>query len=156
MLLIDNNVRVVHTCAVTQRSRGIRVSEPLAAEIEREAGRRAKSWSATAAELLEEAIRLRRAPGITFADGPAGRRAVIAGTGLDVWEVIAAWRQGGQDWKALQTAYPWVGEASLQAALGYYRHYPEEIDARLAREAEWTLERVRRELPFAARPPGSP
>lgn len=141
----------VHTCAMTQRSRGIRVSEPLAVEIEREAGRRAKSWSATAAELLEEAIRLRRAPGITFADGPAGRRAVIAGTGLDVWEVVAAWRQSGPDWEALKAAYPWVAEASLQAALGYYRLYPDEIDARLAREEEWTAERVRRELPFAAR-----
>ena len=59
---------------MTQRSRGIRVSEPLAADIEREARRRQRSWSAIAAELLDEAIRMRRAPGIVFADGPAGRR----------------------------------------------------------------------------------
>jgi uncharacterized protein (DUF433 family) len=138
---------------MTQRSRGIRVSEPLAADIEREARRRDRSWSATAAELLDEAIRMRRAPGIVFADGPAGRRAVIAGTGLDVWEVVAAWRAGGEDLAALKAGYAWLDETALHAALGYYRLYPAEIDARLAREAEWTAARVRAELPFASRTP---
>jgi uncharacterized protein (DUF433 family) len=134
-----------------QRSRGIRVSEPLAADIEREARRRARSWSATAAELLEEAIRMRRAPGIVFADGPGGRRAVVAGTGLDVWEIVATWRACGQDLAALAASYAWLDQTALHAALGYYQLYPAEVDARVAREAEWTAERVRRELPFAVR-----
>ncbi len=138
---------------MTQRSRGIRVSEPLAADIEREARRRDRSWSATAAELLEEAIRMRRAPGIVFADGPAGRRAVVAGTGLDVWEIVATWRGGGEDVDVLKESYAWLDEPALHAALGYYRLYPAEVDARLAREAEWTADRVRQELPFAARTP---
>lgn len=143
----------VHIVHMTQRSRGIRVSEPLAAEIEREARRRARSWSATAADLLDEAIRMRRAPGVVFADGPAGRRAVVAGTGLDVWEVVAAWRHGGEDLDALRAAYPWLAASALHAALGYYRLYPAEIDDRLSREAAWTPERVRAELPFAVRTP---
>ena len=137
---------------MTQRSRGIRVPEPLAGEIGKEAARRAKSWSAVAAELLDEAVRMRRAPGIVFADGPTGRRAVVAGTGMDVWEIVAAWRAGDQDFDQLQADYSWLGLPALKAALGYYQLYPQEIDARLAREAEWTAERVRRELPFAARP----
>jgi uncharacterized protein (DUF433 family) len=136
---------------MSQRSRGIRVSEPLAADIEREARRRARSWSATAAELLEEAIRMRRAPGIVFADGPGGRRAVVAGTGLDVWEIVATWRACGQDLAALAASYAWLDQTALHAALGYYQLYPAEVDARVAREAEWTAERVRRELPFAVR-----
>ena len=44
-------------------------------------------------------MRMRSAPGVLFADGPAGRRAVIAGTGLDVWEVIAAWRAADEDFE---------------------------------------------------------
>jgi uncharacterized protein (DUF433 family) len=138
---------------MSQRSRGIRVSEPLAADIEREARRRDRSWSATAAELLDEAIRMRRAPGIVFADGPAGRRAVVAGTGLDVWEIVATWHGTGEDFDALKASYAWLDETTLHAALGYYQLYPADIDARLAREAEWTADRVRRELPFTARTP---
>ena len=94
------------------------------AEIECEAARRAKSWSATAAELLEEAVRMRRAPGVVFAEGPAGRRAVVAGTGLDVWEVIAAWRAAGERLEKLKATYPWLAEAQIRSALGYLRALP--------------------------------
>src|SRR3990172_10774621 len=38
---------------------------------------------------IDEGMRLDRHPGIVFRDGPAGRRAVVAG-GPDVWEVIVA------------------------------------------------------------------
>lgn len=92
---------------------------------------------------------MRRAPGIAFAQGPAGRRAVIAGTGLDVWEVIATWRAGGDSEEILRQSYPWLTEPQLRAALAYYQTYPAEIEARLEREAQWTPERVRREFPFA-------
>jgi hypothetical protein len=36
-------------------------------------------------------------PLIRFADGPAGRRARLLGTGKDVWEVIAVVRDNGGD-----------------------------------------------------------
>ncbi len=138
---------------MTTKSRGVRVPAQLDREIGREAEVRGRTWSATAQELLDEAIRMRRAPGILFADGPAGRRAVIAGTGLDVWEVIAAWREANEDFERLRAGYPWLTEPQLRAALSYYRLYPEEIDERLERERSWTPERVRSELPFAT-PPG--
>jgi len=92
---------------------------------------------------------MRRAPGIGFVDGPVGRRAVVAGTGLDVWEIIATWKEGGESQETLRRNYPWLTEAQLRAALGYYETFPSEIDARLEREAQWTPERVRRELPFS-------
>ncbi|HSG38117.1 MAG TPA: DUF433 domain-containing protein, partial [Thermoanaerobaculia bacterium] len=110
---------------------------------------RGKSWSAMIAELLEEAVRMRRVPGVAFADGPAGRRAVVGGTGLDVWEVIAAWRAGGDSYVSLRQGYSWLTDAQLRAALSYYEVYPREINARLEREAQWTPDRVRQDLPFA-------
>ena len=35
----------------------------------------------------------------------------------------------------LRQNYPWLSEAQLRAALGYYEIYPSEINARLEREA---------------------
>lgn len=131
------------------KTRGIRVPEELETEIRREAEARGKSWSATTNELLREAIRMRRVPGVVFADGPSGRRAVVAGTGLDVWEVIAAWKAGGKEPEKLRKDFDWLKETQLRAALAYYQLFPDEIDARLAREDRWTPERLRAELPFA-------
>jgi len=92
---------------------------------------------------------MRRAPGIVFADGPTGRRAVVASTGLDVWEIVATWREGQQDDEELRRNYPWLTDAQLRSALEYYKLYPQEIGARLEREARWTPERMEVELPFA-------
>jgi uncharacterized protein (DUF433 family) len=99
--------------------------------------------------LLTEALKMRRVPGIVMMDGPAGRRAVVAGSGLDVWEIIATWQACGRDERQLAQNYPWLTQPQLRAALAYYALYPDEIEARLAREHQWTPERVRRELPFA-------
>jgi uncharacterized protein (DUF433 family) len=131
------------------KAKGIRIPDELDQAITYESEARGKSWSAMTAELLEEGIRMRRAPGIGFVDGPAGRRAVVAGTGLDVWEVVATWKESGRGYEALRRNYPWLSEAQLRAALAYYEIYPSEIDARLEREAQWTPEKVRRELPFS-------
>ena len=98
---------------------------------------------------------MRRAPGVVFTDGPAGRRAVVAGAGLDVWEIIATWERCERDYGSLKQEYAWLTEPQLRAALGYYELYPEEINARLERERSWTPERLRHELPFSApRPAG--
>jgi uncharacterized protein (DUF433 family) len=99
-----------------------------------------------AGELLDEAIRVRRAPGVVFVDGATGRRAVIAGTALDIWELVATWRDVECDMDRLAQSYPWLSEMQLRAALGYYRLYPDEIDARIEREDVWTPERVRQDL----------
>ena len=137
---------------MSSRARGIRLPEGLENEIQREMERSRRSWSQVVADLLEEAVKMRRAPGITFTIGPTGRRATVAGTGLDIWEVISTWKACGADYGQLQRDYPWLDEAQLRAALNYYELYPEEIEARLEQEGRWTEERVRAELPFA-RPP---
>jgi uncharacterized protein (DUF433 family) len=131
------------------RAKGIRISDDLDQAIARESEVRGKSWSAMTAELLEEAIRMRRIPGIAFVDGPTGRRAVVGGTGLDVWEVISTWKATDSGYESLRENYPWLTDAQLRSALAYYEAYPKEIDARLEREARWTPERVWQELPFS-------
>jgi uncharacterized protein (DUF433 family) len=132
-----------------KRARGIRITEELARDIAHEAEARGVSWSAMTTALLTEALKMRRVPGIVMVDGPTGRRAVVAGSGLDVWEIIATWQAGGHDERQLAQNYPWLTPAQLRAALAYYALYPDEIAARLAREQRWTPERVRHDLPFA-------
>ncbi len=89
-------------------------------------------------------------PGVVFRDGPAGRRAGLAG-GPDVWEVINAVRASGlKGDAALQAAGDWgrLSAGQVRAAVGYYAEYPEEIDAWIARhleEADASEERWRRE-----------
>ncbi|MFP5286990.1 MAG: DUF433 domain-containing protein [Thermoanaerobaculia bacterium] len=121
----------------------IDLPQDLEQEIAREAERRGQTWSSVTTDLLTEAVRMRRVPGIVFGDGPTGRRAVVAGSGIDVWEVIATWQEGGRDFEQLRRNYDWLSEAQLRAALRYYELYPEEIEARLARERQWTPETIR-------------
>lgn len=135
--------------------RTIRLPEQLERDLEREFERRGvKEWSSGVVDLLSEAVRMRRVPGIVFVDSRTGRRPVVAGTGLDVWEIIATWKAVGEDDDRFREAYDWLTETQRRSARNYYALYPEEIDRRLAIEESWTPERVRRELPFASpRPP---
>jgi uncharacterized protein (DUF433 family) len=83
-----------------------------------------------------------------FMDGPVGRRASIAGTGLDVWEVIATFKSVGEDGERLEDSYGWLSDRQLSAALAYYGLYPEEIDARIEEEEYWTPEKLYAEFPY--------
>ena len=127
----------------------IRVPQELDEEIEREIRRRGvRDWTTGALSLLEEAIRMSRAPGIVFVEGRGGRRAAVAFSGLEVWEIVATWREAAQDWNRLREAYPELSEPQLRAALNYYRLYPAGVDQRLEMEEYWTPERLAAELPF--------
>ena len=106
-----------------------------------------RDFSTVVNELLAEAVKIRRCPGILFADGPSSRRAILAGTGLDVWEVIATYKGLDRDVVRLRSAYHWLGEAQLRAALGYYAAYPDEIERRIARNDTWTKEKLARQHP---------
>lgn len=85
--------------------------------------------------LIEEGLRQRRCPGIVFTDGPTGRRATVAGTGIDVWEVIRIYKACGGNLEALAQAVPHLSRRQLEAALHYFRSYSQEIEERLTREA---------------------
>jgi uncharacterized protein (DUF433 family) len=79
---------------------------------------------------VEEGLRMDEHPLIRFADGPAGRRARITGTGKDVHEIIAAVRDNGGD--AAETArYLEIPLGLVQAAIAYYGAYTSEIDQQI-------------------------
>jgi uncharacterized protein (DUF433 family) len=122
--------------------KSLRIPEDIAKAIEELADASDRDFSSAANELLAEAVRMRRCPGIVFADGPSGRRARIAGTGLDVWEVIATHDHLGRDLARLRETYHWLPEHQIRAALGYYAAYPDEIDRYIVRNARWTKERL--------------
>ena len=59
--------------------KSIRLPEEAVKDIEILAEDTGKDFSGLARDLLMEAIKMRKCPGIAFADGPTGRRARIAG-----------------------------------------------------------------------------
>jgi len=85
---------------------------------------------------VEEGLRMDEHPMVRFAEGPAGRRARLVGTGSDVWEVIAAVRDNDGNLPA-SAAYLELPLGLVQSAVTYYGAYPDEID-------EW-IERNERE-----------
>jgi len=112
--------------------KSLRLRQGLRAEIDRMAKRSRRSFSEVTQELIEEALRMRKCPGIYFADEPAGREAKIAGTGLGVWEVIAVHGAVRGRQQALAKRFPWLSEAQIRAALIYYQAYHDEIEALVA------------------------
>ena len=129
---------------------GLRLPEDVRSEVEREQQMRGTTFSAAAVSLLREAIRMRRVPGIHFVEGVGGsRRAAVAGTGLEVWEIVRTYKEVGEGYGELRRSYPWLSEPQLRAALSYYELYPEEIEMRLELEESWTPDRVKQEMPFA-------
>ena len=117
-------------------------------EIEQMAKETGQVFSNVTKDLLQEAIKMRRCPGIIFAEGTSGRRARVAGTGIEVWEVIAAYKSVKEDFKRLKKAYHWLSGQQLKAALGYYAIYPKEIDRLIEQNEQWNDERLRERYPF--------
>jgi uncharacterized protein (DUF433 family) len=97
-------------------------------------------------EMLDESLRTRRYPGITFVEGPAGRRAHLAGTGLDVWEVIELLREYGSA-SALLEHFPRLSPMAIHIAEAYAGEYRQEIDAFLEANAQ-APEQLRRRVPW--------
>ena len=73
-------------------------------------------------------------PGIVFRDGPAGRRAGVAG-GPDVWEVIEVFQAEGSN-RSEAAANLGVRPGLVDAAIAYHRAHRDEIDGWIAANAE--------------------
>ena len=132
--------------------KSLRLPEETVKEVENLASSTGTDFSGLARDLLEEAVKLRRCPGITFADGPAGRRARIAGTGIEIWELIATFKGLEEDYEKLKETYHWLSEQQIRAALSYYALYAKEIDKRIASNEEMTEDKVRKRFPFLSKP----
>jgi hypothetical protein len=104
------------------------------------AAHRDLTLSSATSRLVDEALRSREHPLITFTDGPAGRRARLVG-GPDVWEVIGAIRSireaepalAGDEILAAAAETSGAPVPFIRAALAYWSDYPEEVDAFLHR-----------------------
>ena len=86
---------------------------------------------------VDEGLRHDAHPLIQFLDGPSGRRASLAGRGLDVWEVIATIRDNNGS-MAEAADYLQVPAGLVEAAVAYYGEYTDEIDREIEfNEAEY-------------------
>jgi len=110
------------------KQHSLRVPEALDRQVSREIEFRGeRDWSKGAISLMEEAVRASQVPGVVFVQRRDGRRAAIAFSGLEVWEIVSTWQEAEQRWEDLLAAYPELTETQLRAALAYYQAYPEEI-----------------------------
>lgn len=131
--------------------KSVRLDRETVRDIEQIRRRNHRTFSSLAGELLAEAAKMRRCPGILFADGPSGRRARVEGCGVEVWEIIASYQALDQDDRRLSKAYSWLDDRQLLAALGYARAYPDEVEQLIAENKSIDAEAVSRQLPFARR-----
>ena len=122
-----------------------RLPEALLDRLDDEAAARGTSVTALVTTILDEGLKTTRVPGVVYRDGPAGRRAALAG-GPDVWEVIRDVRDtpGKGEVRVRRMADELgVPLPAVRAALDFYAAFPEEIDQRIDAEAR-TAERLRR------------
>jgi uncharacterized protein (DUF433 family) len=124
----------------------VRLEPSLLGALRERARRLGRPLSAVIRDLLDEALRIQRHPGIIFVEGPAGRRAHLAGTGLDVWEVIELLSEYGSA-EALREHFPRLSAIAIHVAEAYARAYPEEIETFLKANAE-TPDALRRKVPW--------
>jgi hypothetical protein len=103
------------------------------AHLEAHARRRGETKTRIVERLIEEGLRMDEHPAITFRDGPAGRRAALAG-GPDVWEVIDTLQRTGEKGdRAILATAEWgaLTVAEVRAAVRYYGEHGDEIHARI-------------------------
>lgn len=101
-----------------------------------EAGRLRVPARTLAQDLVEEGLRMRRHPGVVFVDRPAGRRTGLARRPrLTVANVIETVRASADLDEAAD--YLDLSRTELEAALGYYAEFREEVDAEIEREQEY-------------------
>ena len=131
--------------------KSLRIPVDTVNEIERIVQESGRDFSSITKDLLAEAIKMRRCPGIVFTDGVTGRKARVAGTGQDVWEIIATYKSVNNDTKRLKKAYHWLSEQQLKSAIGYYNTYRDEIDQQIERNESWTHETISKHYPFLGR-----
>ena len=103
-------------------------------QLRRRARESGQTQTALAERYIVEGIRTDEHPLIHFRDGPGGRRPVIAGTRLDVWQVIETLRQNDNSVEATAD-YLELPAQKIRVAVRYYAEYQAEID-------EW-IERAR-------------
>lgn len=94
--------------------------------------------SRLAERYVDEGTRMDDHPGIVFRGGPTGRRAALA-AGPDVWELMATLKGGearGEEAIAATAQLLDLTQSQVRTAVRYYAAFPDEIDERIARNAQ--------------------
>lgn len=126
----------------------VRLRPDVERRLEEEARRARRPKAAMLEALADEALRIRRFPGIGFRGSEHDRRAWVMGTGLDVWEMIELYRDGGEE---ILENHP-ISRRQLEVALAYYEEYADEIDRHIEENSR-TPEEWRRLYPGIIPPP---
>lgn len=100
--------------------------------LEREANRAGLPKTRMLERLAEEAMRMGRFPGLVFRGPEHRRRAAVAGTGLDVWELVMLHQAEGKE--AVLAAHPVTGR-QIDLALAYHREHPADVNRFLEENA---------------------
>ena len=131
------------------RSVSVRVDQETLKQVREMARCTDRSIGQVLSSLVDEGMRMRRCPGIIFTDGPTGRRATVAGSGIDVWEVIQVSR-ACKSRRQLARVLPQLSKPQLDAALTCSVCFPDEIDRHI-KENEVCLTLLQRRSGFIAR-----
>jgi uncharacterized protein (DUF433 family) len=105
----------------------MRLSEETDRLITAEAKRTKRSKGSVVETLAEEALKARLVPGVAFRGDDYDRRAWLMGTSLDVWQVVEAFKDFGEDFGQVVGETD-LTERALRTALSYYKRFPREID----------------------------
>ena len=131
----------------TRKHRSFRFDPDTLARLEQRARATGMTQTALVERYVDEGLRHDAHPEITFVDEPAGRRPRLAGSGLDVWEIVVT-LQDNEGSVPEAAAYLDVPEWRILAAMRYYADFRYEIDAwieandRMAQEEEARMRRV--------------
>ena len=109
------------------------VSDEVAARLDVESAASGLPSPTLAASLIDEGLKTREYPGIVYRDGPAGRRASLAG-GPDVWQVIRALKEvpaDGFDPVETVSVEADLHPRQIRLAMEFHKAYPDEIQALL-------------------------
>lgn len=113
--------------------------------VEAEARRTKRAKGAVVEALTEEAMRMRRFPGIAFRGDDARRRPWVIGSGLDVWEIVQMVEDFGSAKKLVRETQ--LTEQQVRLAEAYRTAYPDDVDEAIA-ENRRTPEELRELYPF--------
>ncbi len=81
-------------------------------------------------------------PDVEYVWTATSRVARLKDTGIQIWQVVRAFRDLEGDRAGLRAAFDVLTPAQVERALGFYAAYPAEIDARILADDEWTEKRV--------------
>jgi uncharacterized protein (DUF433 family) len=110
-----------------RRHRSFRFAPQTLSRLEQRAKQLRVTQTALVERYVEEGLQMDDHPGIVFVDEAAGRRARVAGTGVDVWQVVETVIDNAGS-TAEAAAYLAVSEVLVRRAMRYYADHPDEID----------------------------